>query len=644
MKLLQILLALALLFTLSSGVQAEVVINGQVTWALTGEPISAAEIALNGGVDGTALTNAEGIYGFTGLDEGDYEISVTRESYVDIVLPSEFYAHGTYELDFVMENEQVDLPMLGYADLEGNPAHGGMIVGDLGYFTQGNGGLRIIDVSDPLNMPTVGSVDIGNPAYDVLVNGDAAYVGTSTGISVVNVSDPANPTVGTSINVGATGGFAMVANYLFAASETNGLIVLNKTNPLNPQFMTMFATSDNIQDITFTGSYVFAALGDGGFAVIDVSNPGSPSLAAELDLGGFASGVVLASNFAIITLRDIGLAAVEVRYPANPVLVSTLPAAGSSDHIKFWGCYAFVANATEGVRAYYFGDRSNMFEVGYSLLDGNMNNVAFRADGDVVFGSTDERIISFDASAFLEGFLPNAATLTLNGTQTQVPTGGGTVMYDATVVSRCHMCHNPPYSVPDCFYRTYVQMPNNDLVGPLSSQRFELVGYMDVTVTDLTFEVPGNAPSGTYTFVGEISKPPGFVTTGTDIFTFTKAGNVSGIGYEFDPTEWQTGSNLTVADESAQVVTSVTFEVQAAYPNPFNPTTTLALSIPQAADVTVQVFNVLGQPVATLTDRRLSAGHHSLTFDATNLTSGVYFIHTSIPGQLADVQKVLLVR
>ncbi|MCB2211359.1 carboxypeptidase regulatory-like domain-containing protein [bacterium] len=636
------ILSLAILCMLSAGVQAEVVISGQVTWALTGEPIAAAEVALNGGADGTTMTSAGGTYGFTGLNAGDYEISVTKESYVDVVLPSEFYADGTYEIDFEMENEQVDLPMLGYADLGGNTAHGGMVVGDLGYFTEGASGLRIVDVGDPASMPTIGSVTLDSPAYNVLVNGNAAYVGTSVGFTVVNVNDPANPTVSTEMTVGATGGFVMAANYLFAASETNGLIVLGAIDPLNPQFMTAYATPDNALDIDFAGNYVFMAIGDGGLAVINVSNPGSPSLVAEMDLGGFASAIEIASNFAIITLSDVGLAAVDISNPANPVLVSTLAAAGSSDHLTIWGCYVFVANATEGVRAYYIGDRSNMTEVGYSLLDGNTNNVAY--SDDVVYVSKVGQIIAFDGSAFLGGFMENAAVLTLAGTQTQIPAGGGTVMYDATVESRCHMCHNPPYTVPNCYYKTYVQLPNNDLVGPLSSRQFTLAGYMNVTVTDLTLEVPANAPSGTYTFLGEVSKPPGFVPTATGIFTFNKAGTVSGNGYEFDPDEWLSGSNFAVANESAQVVTPATFEMQAAYPNPFNPTTSLSVNLPETADLSVIAYNVMGQQVASLAQGQHHAGEHSFVFDATELASGLYFIRATVPGQLDQTQKVMLVR
>ncbi len=61
-----------------------------------------------------------------------------------------------------------------------------------------------------------------------------------------------------------------------------------------------------------------------------------------------------------------------------------------------------------------------------------------------------------------------------------------------------------------------------------------------------------------------------------------------------------------------------------AYPNPFNPTTTLRFSLPEAADVRLEVFNLLGQRVATLVDERLAAGDHTAPFDASHLPSGTY--------------------
>jgi hypothetical protein len=66
------------------------------------------------------------------------------------------------------------------------------------------------------------------------------------------------------------------------------------------------------------------------------------------------------------------------------------------------------------------------------------------------------------------------------------------------------------------------------------------------------------------------------------------------------------------------------------YPNPFNPSTALSFNLLKDATVTVKVYNVLGQEVATLfQNEALSAGLQTFNFDARNLTSGVYFYTVS---------------
>jgi hypothetical protein len=68
------------------------------------------------------------------------------------------------------------------------------------------------------------------------------------------------------------------------------------------------------------------------------------------------------------------------------------------------------------------------------------------------------------------------------------------------------------------------------------------------------------------------------------------------------------------------------FEIQQNYPNPFNPTTTIEFSLAQPSLVTMKVYNMLGQEVATLVDNEeLDNGAQQVEFDANNLTSGVYF-------------------
>ena len=66
------------------------------------------------------------------------------------------------------------------------------------------------------------------------------------------------------------------------------------------------------------------------------------------------------------------------------------------------------------------------------------------------------------------------------------------------------------------------------------------------------------------------------------------------------------------------------FVLEANYPNPFNPQTTIAFALPEATHVTIQVFDMLGQKVVELVNGKKEAGKHTLTFDAQGLASGVY--------------------
>ena len=61
------------------------------------------------------------------------------------------------------------------------------------------------------------------------------------------------------------------------------------------------------------------------------------------------------------------------------------------------------------------------------------------------------------------------------------------------------------------------------------------------------------------------------------------------------------------------------------YPNPFNPATTIRYSIPQSGDVSLIIYNLLGAEIARLVDGRQPAGEYGITWDASNIPSGIYF-------------------
>ena len=97
------------------------------------------------------------------------------------------------------------------------------------------------------------------------------------------------------------------------------------------------------------------------------------------------------------------------------------------------------------------------------------------------------------------------------------------------------------------------------------------------------------------------------------------------------------------------------FSLDQNYPNPFNPTTTIQFTLPQQAFVTLKVYNTLGQEVAKLVDHEMmEGGTQEVEFDASSLTSGVYFYRIVAEGIADDegtpgerfmsVKKMLMIK
>ncbi|MCS7210102.1 MAG: S8 family serine peptidase [Chloroherpetonaceae bacterium] len=86
-----------------------------------------------------------------------------------------------------------------------------------------------------------------------------------------------------------------------------------------------------------------------------------------------------------------------------------------------------------------------------------------------------------------------------------------------------------------------------------------------------------------------------------------------------------------------------TFELAQNYPNPFNPSTAISYQLPTATNVVLKVYDMLGREVATLVNARQEAGRYQVTFNATNLASGIYFYRLQA-GSFVETKKMMLVK
>ncbi len=102
-----------------------------------------------------------------------------------------------------------------------------------------------------------------------------------------------------------------------------------------------------------------------------------------------------------------------------------------------------------------------------------------------------------------------------------------------------------------------------------------------------------------------------------------------------------------VNDDKGKIPTN--FVLGQNYPNPFNPTTVINYSIPKRSFVTLKVYDVLGREASTLVNEEKPAGNYKVTFNGTNLPSGVYFYRMQVytagrAGRFVETKKLILLK
>ena len=79
------------------------------------------------------------------------------------------------------------------------------------------------------------------------------------------------------------------------------------------------------------------------------------------------------------------------------------------------------------------------------------------------------------------------------------------------------------------------------------------------------------------------------------------------------------------------------------YPNPFNPSTMIEYTLAKESFVRLKIYDVLGREIKTLVDEKESVGKHTVQFDASGLTSGIYFYRITAGG-FSQSQKMILIK
>jgi len=234
-------------------------------------------------------------------------------------------------------------------------------------------------------------------------------------------------------------------------------------------------------------------------------------------------------------------------------------------------------------------------------------------------------------SAIPGGGSPPDMTVTMTPTgSTSLPASGGMLYFNVTVDN------NEP-STTYCAGWIEWTYPNGSSSGALILRNLIMAPGGQI-FRSIQLAVAGSEPSGSYTLWGRTGSSYGGEVYAEDGFGFTKAaGDGSG-------TPWVEETTVYGWDDDAIVDLNIPdhFELGQNYPNPFNPSTTIPFAIPKSGDVSLKVYDLQGRLAATVLSGELSAGHYDVTFDASNLSSGVYIYRLEAPGYSQSMKLALV--
>ena len=177
--------------------------------------------------------------------------------------------------------------------------------------------------------------------------------------------------------------------------------------------------------------------------------------------------------------------------------------------------------------------------------------------------------------------------------------------------------------------------PNGTMSDPLLGPRTVTLP-VGTTTWFRSQNVPATAPPGNYTYFGYVGTYPNTVWD-TSAFVFSKSATADN-----GPFVWDATCSGDLFPGEVPVATPATHTVLRNYPNPFNPSTTIRFALNDAGIVNLTVYDVVGRQVANLVNGYRDAGQHDVTFDGSNLASGLYWYRLTANGQTSTAKMILM--
>ena len=529
---------------------------------------------------------------------------------------------------------------IGYYDTEGKPCDIDL-VGDTAFIAaKWGGGLRIVDVSDPYNPFEISRLDIEDSnCYGIAVSGDIVCLAEFSGgwLRIIDISDINNPVEvsileleGIASQVEVEGEFAYVAN------SSRGLRIVDISDCVNPVVTSTFADY-SCNDVKIANGYAYITTGNGGeMIVIDISDPANPTFVSSIFITlGSLEAIDVSGDHAYLANTYGGLEIVDISDPFNPVHVGEYYTISRSENIAAYNDFVFLVLRYSGLWVFDVSDPANPELVGSYNTPGWGEDVAI--SGNFAYFCDLYFFEIFDYSEAAGIVSQVTVSITPYNPPIQIPANGGVFEFNIALENT----GTAPVLV-DIW--TMATLPDGSEYGPIINvSDFNLQPGANLN-RDRDQNIPANAPAGVYTYDAYIGEYPDSIFA-EDHFDFVKLIAADGGDVVKEWYCWGEDFDSSI-DES--IIINSQFSILNCFPNPFNASTVISFELRDAGLVSLDIFDVTGRSVGAngrspLPHQWMPAGQHSITFDAKDLSSGVYFARLTA-GEFSQVRKILLVK
>jgi hypothetical protein len=510
--------------------------------------------------------------------------------------------------------------------------------------------LTILNISDSMNVSIAGSLNIGDYPNDIVVFNNKAYiskVSTGGGLQIVDVTTPSAPDT-LSLYSGDYQFISGMGDYVYLTRNSD-FSILDVTDSSNVQYVSGFEIPGFVQKISVSGSYAYT--GNNGFRVIDISDSTHPVEVGYADVIGDLSepageSLVIFCPYSMTSNNTVHL--MDVSDPQNPVSLSSYPSPVMTWDLAVKDSLAFVACWWDGVRILNFEDPDILALIGHTMgwVSGGVPGVDYCYAQAVDVEDNYLYIVDYEPFDTEDTYGLYIIDITDPANPNLLNRFQNITSYPQDVKVKDGIVY-----IADGYGGVEVV----DVFDPMNPV---VLGYVDLIdgSTGITLE-------GDYAYVSEyilgglqivdISnpssptlagwyQPSGCFALGVDSY--------NGFVYVADGLAgFQIYRNLLVTPVSVEPEKIIVsdFMLGQNYPNPFNPNTVISYQLPVSGNVELKVYDILGNEVATLVNEYKPAGKYEIEFNTSsgirNLASGIYFYQLKA-GEFVETKKLVLIK